>query len=68
MKPDVSSAGAVLASLCIIAGGVLIGTWIFYGPLPHSRFILPVLAVLVVLGAGAIIHASWRGERGTAEK
>lgn len=57
MTPDLTLPGAVLASSCLIAGGILIGAQIFAVdlPFPFVGYVMVALASLVVLGATMLV-------------
>ncbi len=68
MKSDTTFLGTVLISLCIIAGGIIIGAEIFDIGIPFAPYVMVVLAVLVVIGAAALLLSCRRLESGTAQK
>ncbi len=53
--PDLTTSGALLTSLSIIAGGIIIGAMIFRIPVPLAPYIMVTLALLVVIGAAALL-------------
>jgi hypothetical protein len=55
MTSDTTLLGAALISLCIIAGGIMIGARIFSVEIPYFPFIMVALAGLVVLGAASLL-------------
>jgi hypothetical protein len=52
---DLTTQGAILTSLSIIAGGIIIGAMIFQIAIPFAQYIMVALAALVVIGAIALI-------------
>ncbi len=55
---DLTTQGAILTSLSIIAGGIIIGAMIFQISIPFAQYIMVALAALVVIGAIALILGS----------
>ncbi|MDN7025377.1 hypothetical protein FGU65_10805 [Methanoculleus sp. FWC-SCC1] len=60
---DLTTQGAILTSLSIIAGGIIIGAMIFQISIPFAQYIMVVLAGLVVIGAIALILGSRESEK-----
>jgi len=67
MSSDLPFAGAALISLSIIGGGILIGAEMFRIAIPFAPYLLVILALLIVVGAAAIILAIRRQDAGVAE-
>lgn len=55
---DLTTQGAILTSLSIITGGIIIGAMIFQISIPFAQYIMVVLAGLVVIGAIALVLGS----------
>ncbi|RXE55870.1 hypothetical protein ABH15_06535 [Methanoculleus taiwanensis] len=66
--PDLTTSGALLTSLSIIAGGIIIGAMIFQVPVPLAPYIMVALAVLVVIGAAALLAGCRGAGESTAGK
>ncbi len=55
MTHNLTLPGAALISICIIAGGILIGAQTFAVVIPFAPYVMVALAVLVVLGAAMLV-------------
>ena len=61
MNHDLSLAGAVLISGCIIVGGVIIGALTFSVEVPFAPYIMVTLAALIVIGAAVLLFSRRTG-------